>query len=140
MPIRIVMDTNVLIAALRSETGASADILRELPRNKIEIQLSNPLYIQYVDVVARHVGELRYSAQQAQDILAYLAQIANHHNVYFLVRPGSVDPRDEMILELAVAARADFIVTHNIRHFSEAEKYGVQVLKPIQLLRAIGVR
>ncbi len=139
MPRRVVMDTNVLIAALRSRTGASARVLREIQQSRIEIQLSVPLHFQYVTLVARQLDELCYSTREVAGILAYLRDVATLHELYFLIRPGLVDPGDDMILELASKSRAEFIVTHNARHFAgAAERYGVTVVRPIQLLEALG--
>ena len=66
--------------------------------------------------------------------LDFLAAISNRRQVYFLLRPFLRDPGDEFIIELAVASRAQFIVTHNVRDFAGAAEYGIRVVRPHEML------
>jgi predicted nucleic acid-binding protein len=59
--------------------------------------------------------------------------------IYYLWRPHLSDPRDDMVLELAVSAKCDFIVTFNQSDFSGADVFGVRILTPKELLQKIGV-
>jgi predicted nucleic acid-binding protein len=77
-------------------------------------------------------------ADDVDDLLNYLCAAANRHQIHFLWRPFLKDPKDEMVLELAVSACCDYIVTYNHRDFLGAETFGVQVIEPAELLRSIG--
>ena len=71
------------------------------------------------------------------DFLNYLCAVANLHEVYFLWRPHLRDPKDEMILELAVKARCEYIVTHNERDFRGVQKFGIQTVTSREFLETI---
>lgn len=64
--------------------------------------------------------------------------MAQHHQIYFLWRPTLSDPNDELILELAVSAQCEYIVTHNIRDFKGVEQFGVKAITPKEFLQIIG--
>lgn len=139
MPIQIVIDTNVFIAALRSQSGASFKLLGLVGEcDSFEINLSVPLVLEYEDVANRqsHVNGL--SAQDIGDVLDYLCSVGNRRQIYFLWRPFLKDPKDDMVLELAVEAQCKYIVTFNKKDFAGIEKFALQVLTPQELLRKIG--
>lgn len=69
-----------------------------------------------------------------------LCGTSRHHGVHFRLRPEAVDPDDEFVLELAFAARCDFIVTHNVRHLRVAERFGIAVVTPGEFLRTMGIK
>ena len=58
--------------------------------------------------------------------------------VFFLWRPQLKDPGDDFVLEIAVAANCDAIVTHNLRDFAASSHLGVRALSPAQFLTVIG--
>jgi len=138
MPLQIVLDTNVLYAALRSPRGASYQVLRLLGGNWFTINLSVPLVLEYEDVAKRHVAEWGLSGHDIDVLLDYLCSIANLYEVYYTWRPSLRDPDDEMVLELAVAAGCDAIVTFNKRDFAGSERFGIRLLTPVELLYEIG--
>ena len=72
------------------------------------------------------------------DILDYICEVANPRKVFYLWRPILKDPKDDMVLELAVAASCNFIVTFNQQDFQGVEKFGLQVLPPKEFLQLIG--
>ena len=72
------------------------------------------------------------------DIIDYICSVANRRRIFFLWRPYLRDPKDDMVLELAVEARCDYIVSYNKRHFAGIEKFGLRVLPPQEFLREIG--
>jgi predicted nucleic acid-binding protein len=72
------------------------------------------------------------------DVIDYICSVANRRRIFFLWRPYLKDPKDDMVLELAVEARCDYIVSYNKRDFAGVEKFGLQVLTPRELLREIG--
>ena len=134
----IVIDTNVLIAALRSKRGASYKLLWLIGTNKFETHDSVPLVLEYEDVVTRYRAELGLSQEDVSELIDALCSQAHHHEIHFLWRPALSDPNDELILELAVAAQCDYIVTHNIKDFKGTEKFGIQAVTPRDFLRIIG--
>lgn len=72
------------------------------------------------------------------DVLDYMCRVGNRRQIFFLWRPYLKDPRDDHVLELAVEANCDFIVTHNVRDFAGAERFGIRVVRPREFLRIIG--
>lgn len=132
-----VLDSNVLVAALRSRQGASFRVLTLLRSGRFEIAVSVPLVLEYEAVLRRHARELGFQARDATGLVDYLCSIAQRQEIHFLWRPALSDPRDEFVLELAVAARCDAIVTHNLRDFSGAQPFGIEVVTPARFLRLI---
>jgi putative PIN family toxin of toxin-antitoxin system len=140
MPVyQIVIDTNVWIAALRSKRGASYKLLSLIDSGKFEANLSVPLVLEYEDTAKRLVGEIPLTERDVDDILDYLCAVAHHRRIYYLWRPFLSDPRDDMVLELAVTAECDFIVTFNQSDFVGVEQFGLSTLTPKEFLQKIGV-
>jgi putative PIN family toxin of toxin-antitoxin system len=135
--LRIILDTNVLYAGLYSARGASYQVLQAIEAGGVRIVLSTALLFEYEDVLRRDARRLKLSVQAIDALLDALCQISEHQKVYFLWRPCLVDPKDDHLLELAVASGADRIVTHNIKHFKEAASLGVKICTPKQLLETI---
>jgi predicted nucleic acid-binding protein len=79
---------------------------------------------------------LNYS--DIDDILDYICKVAEHRDIYYLWRPFSKDPKDDMVLEVAVESESEYIVTHNVRDFTGIEKFGLEAITPRQLLEKIG--
>ena len=136
--IQVVLDTNVIVAALRSKRGASHRLLLLVGQGHFEINLSVPLVLEYEDVAKRTAAEVGLSDEDVDDVLDYLCAIGSKHPIHFLWRPVLRDPRDDHVLELAVEAGADVIVTHNVKDFAPAEQFDIRVLSPGEFLREIG--
>jgi putative PIN family toxin of toxin-antitoxin system len=134
----IVLDTNVIIAALHSKKGASNKLLSLVGTHKFEIHDSVALILEYEDVIQRHRAELGLSHNDVTDLIDSLCSMAHHHKVYFLWRPFLSDVDDELVLELAVTAQCEYIVTHNIRDFKGIDQFGVQAVTPKEFLKIIG--
>ncbi len=140
MPVyQVVIDTNVWIAALRSKRGASHKLLSLIGSGKYEANISVPLILEYEDTAKRLVGEIPLTERDIDDILDYVCAVANHRRIYYLWRPFLSDPGDDMILELAVTAECNFIVTYNQSDFAGIEQFGLITLTPKEFLRKIGV-
>lgn len=135
----IVIDTNIFIAALRSQRGASYLLMSLLDSGKFIVNISVPLILEYEDVAKRQLNDLTLTEQDVDDILDYVCQIAVHHRIFYLWRPVLRDPKDDLVLELAVAAKCDVIVTFNVRDFVGSEQFGVEVMPPKLFLQQIGV-
>jgi len=138
-PFQIVLDTNVLYAGLRSKRGASYKLLKHLNSGKFEINLSVPLVLEYEEVLLRKQSTLNFTDKEIGQILDYLCRIANLHEVFFLWRPILNDPKDDMILDLAVRSNCQYIVTYNTRDFSDVNKFGIQIVTAQEFLKAIEV-
>jgi putative PIN family toxin of toxin-antitoxin system len=138
MTYQIVIDTNVIISALRSSQGEAYQLVNQIDMGLFEINLSVPLLLEYEDVTKRLLDDLSLSNQEIDDILDYLCAIAHHHQVYYLWRPFLSDPQDDMVLELAVKARCEFIVTYNQKDFKGVEQFGIQVVTPFEFRQKLG--
>lgn len=135
MKYNIVLDTNVLVSALRSNKGASYLLLRMIDDKRIQVNLSTPLVKEYEDVLNRTAHNLM--AQDVCDILDYLVSIAIGHKIYYLWRPVLKDIKDDMVLELAVKAKS-MIITYNKDDFKGVEKFDIQLLDPKEFLILLG--
>jgi predicted nucleic acid-binding protein len=136
----IVIDTNVIFAALRSRLGASHLLLREIGANPaFTIHLSVPLVLEYEEVARRSARTLGLTYQDIGDILDYLCSVAGLHDVFFLWRPFLPDPEDDMLLELAVEAGCNRLITHNLKDFKGVEQFGVAAVRPSAFLSELGV-
>jgi putative PIN family toxin of toxin-antitoxin system len=139
MPIpQVVIDTNVIVAGLRSRRGSAFRLLSIVGTEKFGIHLSVPLVLEYREVLLRELSNLYMSATDIEDFIEFHCSIAMKHRIFFLWRPYLPDPKDDMVLELAVAAGCDSVVTYNIRDFAGIEKFGIKAITPAELLRAIG--
>jgi len=133
---RVVLDTNVLVSAVRSRRGASNAILIRAFQDRFDWLASVPLFLEYEQALTRAELLLATGIRMA-DMSMYLSDIARivePVELHFLWRPQLRDPGDEMVLETAVNGRADVLVTHNARDFAGTESFGVTVLTPARFL------
>jgi putative PIN family toxin of toxin-antitoxin system len=137
--VRVVLDTCVLVAAWRSSLGASFEIIRLLRRRRFEIAVSVPLVVEYESALLRHLSPARRAAD-VTSLVDYLCLVAHKQDIFFLWRPLLRDPNDDMVAELAVANRADAIITHNLKDFSAAADLGIRVLTPGSFLLQLSRR
>lgn len=125
----VVLDTNVLVAAARSRSGASFQVLSMLgPDAPFQPAVSVPLVLEYEMALKRSTA---LSDEDAEVVVDYLCKVAVRRRIHFLWRPVLRDPADEMVLEVAVEAQAEVIVTHNVRDFEDVEdRFGIRLLNP----------
>ena len=135
-PLQIVLDTNVLVAGLRSRQGASFQLLSRLTSGQFELYLTVPLAMEYEDVLHRP-GLLSLPAAAIDSVLDMVCAVAFKQDVHFLWRPQLRDPKDELVLEAAVNASVDFLVTHNVRDFAAGKGFAVQLVTPGQFLKQL---
>ena len=140
MPARLVaLDTNVVIAGLRSRRGASFHLLSLVGKAKsFEIALSVPLVLEYEAVLKRQSKQIGLSHADIDGVLDYLCGVASLHEVFYLWRPTLRDPKDDMVLELAVGAGCESIITFNVRDFEAASTFALRVERPQGFLKRIG--
>ena len=136
---RIIIDSNVILSALRSKKGASHRLLQLIDAGKFEFAISVPIILEYEDVIKRQLDALVFSEEEINAILGYICSIGIQTEIYFLWRPSSKDEGDAKIIEAAVAAGCDTIVTFNSRNFLEARSFGIAVIPPKEFLLEIGV-
>jgi len=137
--VRVVIDTNVLFSALRSRRGASFRVLQKLGSPQFQPVVSPPLCLEYEDVLRRPGLLPGYTAQDIDDFLDYFLSECMECRIYFLWRPRLPDPKDDLILELALAASAPIIVTHNTRHFEGVDSLGIRAVTPGDFLGMLPV-
>jgi putative PIN family toxin of toxin-antitoxin system len=127
---RIVVDTNVLIAGLRSRDGHAFQLLQFVGKGEFDIHLSVPLVMEYEAILYRELPNLLVSLATVDDMLDYWCEVGKQHEIFFLWRPFLRDPGDDMVLEITVKAECEFIITYNQKHFSGIEQFGIKALTP----------
>ena len=134
------MDTDVLIAAMRSPGGASAALLVHLLKRRASMLLSVALALEYeaIGMLAEHRLAAAASEAQIRNPLDAIVAVAVPVEVHYQWRPQLSDAGDEMVLETAVNGMADAIVTFNRRDYrSVRERFGIEILSPQETLRRI---
>ena len=129
---RLTIDTNVLVAALRNQNGPSFALMQLIRRGLALMCCSPALFLEYEDVLKRP-EQLSVSGLLSTDVDAILNELAGlvlPVTTHYQWRPQLRDPSDEMVLEAAVNAQANAIVTYNLRDFLPARRFGIPVLNP----------
>jgi len=135
---RIGIDTNVIVSALRSRSGASFRLLTLIDSSKFDLCISVPLVLEYEAAAKKQLRTTGLTVFDVEAIIDYICHVAKHYRVYYLWRPFLRDPKDDMVLELAVTSNADFIVTYNRADFKGSEQFGIRTISPHELLEQIG--
>jgi putative PIN family toxin of toxin-antitoxin system len=137
---RLVLDTDVVIAGMRSPKGASAALLKAAQSTKFALLLSVPLAVEYEAIC----GELEHqvvaglSAQEASQFVTAVIALSEPVSIHYLWRPKLRDPNDEMVLETAVNGQANAIITFNKRDYgSVPSEFGIEVLLPGEVIKRI---
>ncbi len=134
---RAVFDTSVLVASVRSRRGASFQLLSRIGTGEFDIAVSVPLVLEYEDALIRHLPATTLDEADVRHIIDYMCSVAIRQDIFFLWRPQLRDPGDDLVLELAVAANCDAIVTHNVRDFAGVSRFGIRVLNPGMFLNEL---
>ena len=132
----IVIDTNVLVSALRSRSGWSFELLTRLGAGQFEHVVTVPLVMEYEEVLHRP-GMVPLPKAAVDDVLDYVCASGLRQQVHFLWRPKLTDVRDDMVLEAAVNGNCDAIVTWNVRDFSAAADMAINILQPDQFMKRL---
>ncbi len=131
---RIILDTNVLYAGLYSSKGASFKVLQAIEKGKLKMVISITLLFEYEDILKRNQAVLGLSHSEIEKLLDYFCLKSEHQKIYFLWRPRLPDPKDDHLLELAIASGTRLIVSHNIKDFKGAETFGIKPITPKELM------
>ncbi len=137
---RLVLDTDVLVAAFRSASGASRELLIAALDERYVLLASTALWLEYEAVLTRpsQLAAMRLSAIDVRDVLAALATVAEQVVIHFLWRPVLADAEDELVLDLAMNGRADMLVTFNQGDFADVSKtFQIEIVTPAVALRRL---
>lgn len=135
-----VLDTDVIVSAIRSRTGASAEIVRAALRGDAAIAMSVALALEYEAVITREEHYVAGGLCEADVLMVLdtLIQVAKPIESHFRWRPQLRDANDEMVLEAAVNSGASAIVTFNRKDFgSAASRFGIDIMLPKQALETL---
>lgn len=141
MKLRLVLDTNVLVTALCNQDGASHLLIRWVLADKIILSASPALWLEYEAVIKRPEIRLRHgiALENLDIVLDTLAAHVEPVHLSYLWRPQLRDPNDEMVLETALNAGADALVTFNTKDFAAAVKrFNLRLLTPSECVKFTG--
>ncbi len=141
---KIVVDTNVVLAALMSRDGVSNRFMIWMFEHPKKINVvSNPLVTEFEAVLLRERNRQYYkqfSKEELQSFVDDICLVSHHQRISFLWRPFLKDIKDDMVLETAVNAGCEYIITYNVRDFSGVEeKFSIKIVTPKQFLKIWGV-
>ena len=137
---RVVLDTSVVVAGLRTRSGAGNAVLRLIANRRVVALATPPLFLEYEDVLKRPEQRLAHGLAPGaiDEFLAELAALVEPVDVHFMWRPQIRDPSDEMVLEAAINGQADALITYNITDFGLAgERFAIPILRPAELLKKV---
>ena len=137
---RVVLDTSVLVAALRSDRGASRVLLIGALEGEYTLLASVPLMIEYEAVTTRaeHMEAARLSERDVQTMLDALATVIEPIRLAYLWRPMLRDTADDMVLETAVNGQAQMLVTLNRRDFEPAaRRFNLEIVSPAEAVTSL---
>lgn len=137
---RLVLDTDVVVAAMRSPGGASAALLQAARLGLVTLAATAPLVFEYEAVCMRteHAAAAGLTAAEVSVFLDAVVDLVEPLEVWFLWRPQLRDPGDELVLEAAVNGGADALVTFNVRDFGAAAgRFGIELLTPGETIRRV---
>jgi uncharacterized protein len=129
--VKIVLDTNVLVAGLLSPFGPCAHIVRMVSSGDLTLCLDARILCEYHEVLRR--PKFRFDADQVAALLDYI----EHSGIVVASSPLSdplPDPGDQPFLEVAVAGQAACLVTGNRAHFPAKSCQEITVLSPSEFL------
>lgn len=87
----------------------------------------------------RHLEATDLTSEDVNFVIDYYCSVAKQQDIFYLWRPFLPDPKDDLVLEVAVAGQCDAIATYNRKDFAGADRFGIRILEPVEFLREIGV-
>lgn len=138
--VNVVLDTNVVVAALKSRRGSAFKLLTLLTDGVYVPNISVPLFAEYESVTKRDsVIPDGLSGEDVEVILDYLLSRSSIRKIFYLWRPYLKDPKDDLVLEVAVESQSEYIITFNKKDFKGVNKFGIQVVTPKEFLIERGI-
>ena len=128
----------MLVSGLKSSLGASYKLLSILNDRRWRVNVSTALLFEYEEILKSVGKDLGLTLQEVDLAIAAICNIANFHPIFFLWRPMLKDADDEFLIDLALKAQVDFIITYNQRDLQPVERFGIQVVTPKQFLQIVG--
>ena len=135
--LRAVIDTNVIISGLQSNAGRSYELLQKLYEDAFIPVVSVPLVLEYEEVITRRLVPGVFSKRDVDTFLDYFCTVSDRIKIHYLWCPTLKDPFDDHVLELAIAAGCNYIVTYNLKDFKGAERFGVKALRPSDFIHLL---
>ena len=134
--VRLVIDTNVFVAAMRSEGGASRAVLKRALTGSYVPLFGNALWLEYEAMLGRSIWTEESTDHERRTVMAALAKQGKWISIYYGWRPNLPDEGDNHLIELAVAGGAEAVITHNISDLKGGELAWpeLRILKPSECL------
>ncbi len=133
---RVTLDTNIILAALLSKTGASHQIIKLALEEYLHIAVTTPVLLEYASVLKRPklLKKMGRTISEIEDILDLLALIADKHSIYYRMRPNLFDENDNLFVECAFTSNAEYLITSNIKDFKRSDlmSYPFKVVTPAE--------
>ena len=122
----VTMDTNILVAALISQSGASHQILKLIIDEKIKLAVSTSVILEYDDVLKREeiLKLTKLDIEKTEDVIDLLTLLAQRHKIYYRLRPNLSDEKDNLFVECAFASNSNYLITSNMRDFNSTDLKG----------------
>jgi putative PIN family toxin of toxin-antitoxin system len=137
-PVRLVIDTNVVVSGLRSRVGASFRVLSLLGSNGFTPVVSVPLVVEYEKTLCDPRLRVPFTPKEIELYLNYFCLVSDCRMIHYLWRPFLTDQKDDMVLEAAVSGQCRYVVTFNIKDFAGADRFAVEPIRPKDFLVRIG--
>jgi predicted nucleic acid-binding protein len=136
---KLVLDSGILAAALRSAVGASNALLREAAARRLSLMLTAPLLAEYRTILMSVEQRLAHGRMEeaVERFLSAIAAVSEQIVTDFQWRPRLTDSADELVLQTAAVGRADALVTLRPGRFKAAQPLGLNVMTPAMLLRRL---
>ncbi|MBA1446705.1 MAG: putative toxin-antitoxin system toxin component, PIN family [Gammaproteobacteria bacterium] len=138
-PVKVVIDTNVLVSALRSKQGASHKLLISLVNSEYRPNISVPLFIEYESVTKRAGMVSSLTDNDINAVLDYLLKKSSIREIFYLWRPCLKDPKDDLVLEVVVESQSEYIITFNKKDFKGIDKFGLKAVTPQEFMIERGI-
>ena len=136
--IRVVIDTNVIIAALRSNKGFAHRLVFSIGLDpRWQCMTSGPLLNEYTEQVINHRAIPGWTHGECEDFLDYLCAESSWCEVHFLWRPLLPDEDDHLVLEAAMASYTERIITFNNKDLKPSETFGIRLQTPREFLESL---
>lgn len=134
---KIVIDTNVVVSALKSRNGFSFALLSIIDDQRFKAYVSVPLVLEYEEALKRSKSKIALTKSEIDAVIDYIFSAAEHREIFYLWRPLLKDPKDDMVLELAVESDCHYIVSYNKKDFLGSEKFGIKILTPKEFINLL---